>query len=265
MAITAALLTAAGDGTDLSDYTTASIAPTANQLVLAAVISRGTGAEETPTLTGNGLTYTEVLSVASGTTIRVTVYRAMGAAPSAGTVAIAFGSPQTLAGWSFTEYDGVDTGGTHGSAAVVQSIGASGTGTAGTADFTNPFGDAVNNATYSALTHNNGAATAVEGSFTELSDTAVEAAAALQVMWLLGEDQTPAPTWVGSVEFAQVAIEIKAAGGVTQNLVGTLFTKAPTFPVGVLTLGAAPSPPAPSTGGNRMGGTGAIRKPPRHR
>lgn len=66
---------------------------------------------------------------------------------------------------------------------------------------------------------------------------------------------------------ALVAFEEIAEGPAAQNLTGTLFTKAPTFPLGVLTLGVAPPgpTPTPSTDGNRMGGTGAIRKPPRHR
>lgn len=51
---------------------------------------------------------------------------------------------------------------------------------------------------------------------------------------------------------------------VAQNLTGTLFQRAPTFPLGVLTLGAAPPAPAPVGGSNRMGGNKAIRKPPRH-
>lgn len=263
MAIAAALLTAAGDATDLSTYTTASIAPTANRLVLLAVTSRGAGAEEIPVPTGNGLTYVEVLSVASGTAIRCTVFRAMGASPSAGAVSIPFGSAQTACVWSIVEYDGIDTGGTNGSAAVVQSIGGSGIGTAGNADFTNPFGDAVNNGTYSAIAHANAADTIVEATFTEMSDTNTESALALQVMWKIGEDQTPAPTWAGSVDFAQVAIELKAL--TSQTLTGVLFSKAPTFPTGAVSHVVIPPPPTPSTGGNRMGGTGAIRKPPRNR
>lgn len=51
----------------------------------------------------------------------------------------------------------------------------------------------------------------------------------------------------------------------SQTLTGALFSRTPTFPVGVLTLGAAPSPsPTPSGDSNRMGGNKAIRKPPRN-
>lgn len=264
MAITAALLTASGDATDLAAYATASITPTANRLVLAAVFNEGAGVDETPTLTGNGLTWVQIVTFEDGgANNRFTVFRAMGAAPSAGAVTIDFGGlTQTRCGWSIIEFAAVDTSGTNGSGAVVQSKTATGTGTTSTADFDAAFGDAVNNATYSALVHRNAQVTAVEGSFVELSDVITETIA-LQVMWLLGEDQNPAPTWTGSVIFLQVIAEIKAA--TTQNLTGTLFTKAPTFPQGVLTQGAAPPSPSPSTGdSNRMGGNKAIRKPPRN-
>lgn len=48
---------------------------------------------------------------------------------------------------------------------------------------------------------------------------------------------------------------------VNQTLTGVLFQKAPTFFQGVLTGGAIAVAPS---GGNRMGGSGAIRKPPRN-
>lgn len=51
---------------------------------------------------------------------------------------------------------------------------------------------------------------------------------------------------------------------VDQTLTGTLFSSTATFFAGTLIQGAAPPSPTPSTGGNRMGGSGAIRKPPRH-
>lgn len=225
MAITAALLTANSDTTDLSSYASASITPTANALILAAVTNRGAGSEETPTASGNGLTWVEVASAVEGTGVRTTVFRAMGASPSAGAVTFAFGATQTACVWSICEFAGVDTSGTDGSGAVVQSAIANATAaTAGTADFTNPFGDAVNNATYSAIAHVDTTNTLVDTGFTELSDTLVATPTnTLQVMWLLGEDQTPAPTWTSSPsEFAQVAIEIKAAGA--GAVTGTIAT-----------------------------------------
>lgn len=315
MAITAALLTSSTDATDLSTYVTASITPTANRLVLAAVMSEGTAAEEIPAVTGNGLTWVEVLSIAdAGPTNRLTVFRALGASPTAGAVTFAFGATQTRCAWSIVEFASVDTSGTNGSGAVVQSKSATGMATAANADFDAAFGDAVNNATYSANVHRNANDTLVEGSFTELSDVNVETVS-LQVMWLLGEEQTPAPSWTTSALFNQVIIEVKAGSAADQNLTGALFASTATFPTGALTQSSATTVTASGTtvtittagtvtirdsannivysggsatitlpsgsytwtstdsgsgaftvggGGNRMGGSGAIRKPPRN-
>lgn len=249
MAIAATSLEGAASATNATSYETGSITPTANRLILAAVghSRAGSGANEVPTLTGNGLTWVEVGTVQSADASagrRVTVFRAMGASPSAGVVTIDFaGATQGRCAWSIVEFSDVDTGGTNGSAAVVQFQTASATtGTAGTADFTAAFGDAVNNATYSAITTAGGTANPIteEAGFTELHDLQPGTEAQrLETMWRLGEDQTPAPTWTDSLHWAQLVVEIKAAGGGgTQSLTGTLFTNAPTFNVGTITGGA---------------------------
>lgn len=219
MAITATLLTAAGDATDLASYATASITPTANRLVLAAVFNEGTATEENPALSGNGLTWVEVASIAdAGNITRLTVLRALGASPSAGAVTIDFGgASQQRCGWSIVEFSDVDTSGTNGSGAVVQFKTATGTANAGSADFDNAFGDAVNNATYSAIVQRGGQTVQPEAGFTELSNVVTETVP-LEVMWRLGEDQTPAPFWGGGATlFVQVVAEIKAAAGGTPH------------------------------------------------
>lgn len=244
MAIAATSLEGAASASNASSYATGSITPTANRLVLAAVSNfrGGSGAIEIPTLTGNGLTWVQVATVQSANANlgrRVTVFRAMGASPSAGAVTIDFaGATQSNCAWSIIEFSDIDTSGTDGSGAVVQSKTASNTtGTAGTADFDAAFGDAVNNATYSALTMGGGGTDVIthEAGFTELHEVQPTGEAQrLHSMWRLAEDQTPAPTWVNSLHWAQVAIEIKAAGAGPQTLTGTLFTKAATFPTGVV-------------------------------
>lgn len=263
MAITAASLTSGSDETDATSYATASITPTANHLVLAAIAVESAGAQEIPTLSGCSLTWVQVGTIDGGVaTQRLTVFRALGASPTTGVLTVAISATQVRCKWSVVEFADIDTSGTDGSGAVVQFKAATGTGTAGAADFDAAFGDAVNNATYSALfTGVSVGGITPDTNYTELHE--VSLTGLLETMWILGEDQTPAPTWGTSRLWTQVVVEIKATGAATQNLTGTLFTKAPTFPTGVLTLGAAPTPPSPSTGGNRMGGTGAIRKPPR--
>lgn len=129
MAVTAALHTngSGGSTTDTTSYTTGSIAPAGDRLQVAFVDASRSGAEpDTPTLTGNGLTWVledAVYYKTSGNTLKLFVFRAMGASPSSGTVSIDFGANTHLGcRWDFIEVDGVDTGGTNGSGAVVQSV-----------------------------------------------------------------------------------------------------------------------------------------------
>ena len=125
-------LTSSVNGTDSSSYTTASITPTANACVLVAVTNRLStnppGGPNTPTLTGNGLTYVPILSRTSGITAgsssgnRSTLYRAMGASPTAGPITIDLaGQIAGHVAWSVTEFQGADTSGTDCSGAIVQS------------------------------------------------------------------------------------------------------------------------------------------------
>jgi hypothetical protein len=227
MAINLTSLTGSGSGANATSYATASITPTANRLILAAVCSSGANTLFAPTLTGNGLTWVHIAGTESGDSnsdVRVDVFRAMGASPSAGAVTIDYaGVTMSRCNWSIIETPDIDTAGTNGSGAIVQSkTAAATTGTAGTADFDAAFGDGTNNATYSAIGNRNSAeAITPEAGFTELHDVGNESQM-LETMWRLGEDQTPAPTWTTSARWAQVAIEIKAAAG------GTLFTISPT-------------------------------------
>jgi len=123
MTITASLLTSAYNNADQTSYATASITPPAGQLILAWVYNRKAAPTAAPTLSGNGLTW---VGVATETTItdngRLTLFRAMGAAPSAGAVTIDFaGITQIGCAWAIVAYNNVDTSGTDGSGAIVQS------------------------------------------------------------------------------------------------------------------------------------------------
>lgn len=125
-------LAGAVNSADLASYPTASVTPTANACVLVAVANRisvsTNGGPNTPTLTGNGLTYVQILSRTSATTSggsstsRITLFRAMGAAPTAGAITIDLaGQTQTHAAWDVTEFTGADTSGTSCSGGIVQS------------------------------------------------------------------------------------------------------------------------------------------------
>lgn len=121
MAVSATHKTTNKSDSGASSYSTASITPTANKLLLAAVYSGyAAGTPNQPTLTSSGLTWVAVGTVVVGVN-RITLFRALAASPSAGAVTIDFGGQtQDRCYWSISEFDGTDVGGTNGSGAIVQ-------------------------------------------------------------------------------------------------------------------------------------------------
>ena len=107
--------------------------PRPNSLVLAIVENYlSTGGAVLPTFSGNGLTWVQVATqlFTIGNKLRITVFRAMGSAPTSTTSIADFGATaQTACGIRIVEVLGVDTSGTNGSGAVVQSATNSSVGT----------------------------------------------------------------------------------------------------------------------------------------
>jgi hypothetical protein len=119
--VTAAVLDEGSATGTISAQATNSVTPSANKLLLLTVVTATVGGAATPSsVTGNGLTWVAVNDVAAGN-VRVTVYRSMGASPSAGAVTINYGVAQTNVLWQVAQFSNVNTTGTNGSGAVVQS------------------------------------------------------------------------------------------------------------------------------------------------
>jgi protocatechuate 3,4-dioxygenase beta subunit len=124
--ITHTLLTAGNATPNQSTYATASIAPAPNALITVAVLGhRSSGASPAPTLAGGGITtWTQVASVTFdplGTPRkRLTIYRAMSAAPGSGPITIQFANSQSNAQWVVSQWVGVETGGVNGANAIGQ-------------------------------------------------------------------------------------------------------------------------------------------------
>lgn len=159
--ITQTLLTSGHDPTNTSTFTTGSIAPAPNALVTVAVLShQSSAAVSDPILTGAGMTWQVVASVAyDGATPldRLTIYRAMSAAPGSGPLMIKTSATVSNCQWIVSQWSGVDQSGTNGSGAIVQTGSATGaavtTLTATLAAFASPsdvaygvFGIAANTA-----------------------------------------------------------------------------------------------------------------------
>lgn len=117
-------LTTSGNATDASSSNTATIVPSPDCLVLAFVYNVQND-PATPSMTGNSLTWVvEDSAVDLSDDRRLTVLRALGPSTSSGAATIDFGGQsQTGVIWSIVEFEGVDTSGTNGSGAVVQSVG----------------------------------------------------------------------------------------------------------------------------------------------
>lgn len=226
MPVTAANLTAGVDADGNSSSTTASVTPTANKLQLLTIRSRtGISADpNTPTATGNGLTWVTVNSIvydsASSSRKRITVLRAMGSAPTSGTIAIDFGGQnQTSVGWVLDEISGVDISGTNGSGAIVQSATNSDeTVTTGTLTVTLSAFSSSKNATFGAFAEGgNGTYTKGTG-FTELASVA-DGTDLIDLLTEFRSDNDTSVDATDSVnsELGGIAIEIRAAAVVAST------------------------------------------------
>ena len=155
MTVSHTLLTEGSDETNGTEYTTDSISPSADHLLVVDIGADAAAANDNvqPTLSGCGVTWVVVQSLpgvgADGPSYeRQTMFRAMGT-PTTGVLTITFSATQQAVIWSVCEKGNVDTGGTDGSAAVVQS--ATGTSTGTTCTVTLAAFSNINNATHGAF------------------------------------------------------------------------------------------------------------------
>lgn len=135
MAIVGSNLTSGG-AQNVASQATASITPTANNLVLISITSRhGSADPAQPTVTGCNLTWVQVNTISfdrTGSQKRITVLRALGASPSSQALTIDFGGQtQTNVSWTVDQFSGTDITGANGANAIVQSTTSWNNGTAG--------------------------------------------------------------------------------------------------------------------------------------
>ena len=209
--ITATLLAASGDAVDRTVYTTASQSPSADNLVLLHVMGQvASGTSALSSVVGNGLTWvlvdTRVISV-----FTTSVYRAMGAAPSSGTVALTFSAEQTAASWVFVEFDNVDTGGSDGADAVVQASNTRDTTGTVITHTLSAFADAAN-ATYGANWSNAGTGTFTEGTgFTKIKEQLIAIQLGTGIEFRKDNDTSVDMTWDLTGDQTLIGVEIRNA------------------------------------------------------
>lgn len=256
MAITFSTLTSGtGSGTSA---TTASITLTANRLVLLVVVNTqgDFNPAQTPTCTGWTQISTSSYFFDSVDGNRLTVFRRMVGSDTTGTHTIDFSSvSQNEIAWAIHQSNNeVDTTGTNGSGAVVQSVTNTGNSTTPSATLA-AFGS-TNNATYGAFGLTVGANSVAGGSgFTEL--TTINEGAPFQFT-LFTEYRSDNDTSVdastgGAADWGVIALEIKSnassgrtadaaitLGSLTSSSAATLALRANATPtLGALTSSSA--------------------------
>lgn len=225
MALTFATTLDSSSETDATSYSTASVTPSANKLQLLAVATRhGSATPNTPTASGNSLTWVAIDNShfdTSGSQRKITLFRAMGSSPTSGAITIDFaGQTQTGAVWALIEVTGMDTSGTNGSGAIVQSKtnqDTTGTATGLTITFDSAI-SSTDNAVFGTFGIGDGNISMNPGTgFTELTDRNVGAEANVRLSTqydAAGADTTCDNTLSGgdgNSEMGGIAVEIKIA------------------------------------------------------
>lgn len=211
--ICATLLLNDGSETDLTVYTTASVSPTADTLLLLVVRGKRLGTtNDAPTIAGNSLTWVQIeeftyLTDGDANRVRVVVFRSMGAAPSTGTIAITWGGIQIRSIWILTEFTNVDTGGSNGANAVVQS-GSNHQASGATNTVTlSAFSDSLN-ATWGSLNIRDGGTSTPGSGFTQISTVGFNSIDS--TMFKAENDTTVDWTDLPARDTGVVAVEIKS-------------------------------------------------------
>jgi uncharacterized protein YjdB len=208
------LLTSGNNAANQKIYTTASIAPAPNALITVAVLMRRSSGAVTPTVTGGGMTAWDLVGSAdfdtqSSPTKRVMIFRALSATPGTGAITIKFASSASNVQWIVSQWDGVETGGTNGSGAIVQ------TGTArsdGATSLTDPLAAfaSSNDVAYGvAGVAKNGPTVTPANGFTEIAEVSSGENSALEAEWAANQ-QTVGASWGTSTKAGMLAVEIKA-------------------------------------------------------
>lgn len=230
------------DSADLSVYTTNKVSIRPNRLGVVFIYARKGSASDTPTVTGGGCgTWTLEDSQAADATAKLFCFRAMSASSGAAeALTITFSGAQTSVGWQVTEYDGVNTSGTNGSGAVLQSVPSTNNPSSSASATLAAFGS-VNNATAAGMSADGSVTFTAGTGFAVLGQVGGGSTAST-----VGSEFKPtndtSVDWTSSVSDAlcTVAIEIKAASAVqtvsptgigTAEALGT-----PTITVGGVTL-----------------------------
>jgi adhesin/invasin len=214
--ITQSLLTAGNNVVNQRVYSTAAFAPQPNTLITVTVLGHSSvGTPPIPTLSGGGMgawsVVTSVTFDGATPTRRLTIFRAMSAAPGSGPLTITSAITLSNLQWSVSQWSGAETSGANGAGGIAQSGSVSGDAVNGLnvplAAFTN-----ASNVAFGAFgVRSQGVAVTPGAGFTEISENASGESTPgdLQTQWGLNLNTIRA-TWAG-LNGAALGLEIKAA------------------------------------------------------
>jgi hypothetical protein len=208
-------LTAGDNSTGGTSATTASISPAANALVIVSV-SGGLNAGVIPTVTGAGGTWTLIKyeddNGGSGGNHAVALFRDLSSSPGSGPLTISFGSTsENHITWSVDQFSGVNTTGTHGSGAIVQSVAGFDGGSTNTGKtVTLATLGSANNAAYGFVRKTGNNVVVAGTGFTELANNHVSGSSETEAEYAVNKTAVPW-TWASeSTLTAQIAVEVNS-------------------------------------------------------
>jgi hypothetical protein len=215
-AITQTLLTAGTNPVNQKVYTTAAIAPAPNTLITVAVLGHSSlGTPPSPTVSGGGMqAWTEVASItfdAVGTPLkRLTIFRALSAAPGSGPITITSGMTLSNCQWVVSQWAGVETSGVNGAGAIGQTGSSRGDAVSGLTVPLAAFGD-VRSVAYGVFGVSSRVLAVTPGAgFTEIGEqpSAESTSGDLEAEWATNRN-TIAATWT-NLNGGALGVEIKA-------------------------------------------------------
>jgi hypothetical protein len=165
-------------------------------------------------------------------TKRLTIFRALSTAPSSGPITITFSGSVSNVQWIVSQWDGVETGGTNGSGAIVQAGTARSDGASSLAASLAPF-VAANDVAYAAVgVAQNGPTVTPASGFTEIAEQSSGESSALQGEWATNQN-TVGASWATLTKAGVLAVEIKAGNAGPAVPVATVDVAPPSAIVAV--------------------------------
>lgn len=204
-------LETSGSSTDANSYNTGSITPDKGLTVVGVYAIRAAGSAA-PTLSGNGLTYTQHSTIPDGTGARrLTLFRAVGSG-TAGAITISFsGVTQLCCLWTIFQIFPVDLSGSNGGNAFVQAVTQTNNSVTSQTINLSAFGN-VNNATFGVFAKDGSNVASVGSGFTQIGQHQ-ESTPASAILSQYRTDNDTSVDWSlgGGGDVANgIALEIKA-------------------------------------------------------